>query len=50
MLLAPPLSHASAEPGRRGPFDPVVEVPPDGPVLDRAAGLSGRDLNWPRQS
>ena len=31
----------------RGPFGPIIEVPADAPVLDRAVGLSGRDPNWP---
>jgi len=40
----------SAEPGeeaaREGLFGPVVEVPPDAPLFDRALGFSGRDPAW----
>ena len=41
---------ASSEPGqeamREGIFGPVVEVPEDAPVFDRALGFSGRDPGW----
>lgn len=32
--------------GTEGMFGPVVEVPPDAPVIDRVIGLSGRDPSW----
>ncbi|MET9834208.1 TIGR03086 family metal-binding protein [Streptomyces sp. NPDC006385] len=41
MLLA-----AADDPSRGGIFGPVVPVPGDAPLLDRAVGLSGRDPDW----
>jgi hypothetical protein len=41
------LTAAADDPSRGdGLFGPVVPVPADTPLLDRAIGLSGRDPAW----
>ncbi|MBT2417725.1 TIGR03086 family protein [Streptomyces sp. ISL-22] len=42
------LLAAADDPGRGDIFGPVVPVPDDAPLLDRAVGLSGRDPGWQR--
>ncbi|GAA2446447.1 TIGR03086 family metal-binding protein [Streptomyces macrosporus] len=40
------LSRTTDEADRAGTFGPVVEVPPDAPLLHRAVGLGGRRPSW----
>lgn len=40
------MSEPGEEAGREGLFGPVVEVPSDATLFDRALGLSGRDPSW----
>jgi uncharacterized protein (TIGR03086 family) len=39
-------SGPGQEAAREGLFGPVVDVPPEAPLLDRVIGLSGRDPAW----
>jgi uncharacterized protein (TIGR03086 family) len=40
------MSQPSEAAGREGLFGPVVDVPADASLLDRALGFSGRDPAW----
>jgi len=42
------MSAPGEEAGREGLIGPIVEVPPDAPLLHRALGLSGRDPRGPK--
>ncbi|MCX4694474.1 TIGR03086 family metal-binding protein [Streptomyces sp. NBC_01408] len=44
------LLAAADEESRGEIFGPVVPVPDDAPLLDRAVGLSGRDPGWTRRA
>lgn len=40
------MSAPGEETGREGLFGPVIEVPDDAPLFERALGFSGRDPGW----
>jgi uncharacterized protein (TIGR03086 family) len=40
------LAEPGMEPAREGLYGPVVDVPSDAPLFDRALGFSGRDPGW----
>ncbi len=40
------VSEFASREGTPGLFGPMVDVPSDRPILDRAVGLSGRDPDW----
>ncbi|MFI9174762.1 TIGR03086 family metal-binding protein [Streptomyces lincolnensis] len=44
------LEASADDPSRDEIFGPIVPVPDDAPLLDRAVGLSGRDPGWTRAS
>jgi uncharacterized protein (TIGR03086 family) len=46
LAFAGDMSKPENAPMREGLFGPVVDVPDDAPVLDRALGFAGRDPSW----
>lgn len=40
------LSQSAGEEAQEGLFGPIVDVPPDAPLLHRVLGLTGRDPSW----